>query len=171
MLSQTQTIYKFIVLYMLHNVSFPISNNDINNFVLDKGYTDYITIQSAIGELKDAGLIKDETVRNRTLYSITEEGRQTVNFFPTELSEGLKQDIIDYLKENEIKLREAVTVLADYKKLPTGEYMATGWISEDTGKLLEVSLTVPTEKMALNICLHWKEKNEEIYKYLTDELF
>lgn len=171
MLSETQTIYKFIVLYMLNNVSFPLSNNEISKFILNRGYTDYITLQSAIGELKDNELIEDKTVRNRTLYEITEEGRQTINFFPTELSEELKKDIIEYLKENEHELRQEISVMSDYKKLPNGEYKATGWITEDNEKMVEVSLTVPTEKMALDICLNWKKKNEEIYKYLTGQLF
>ena len=36
----TYTLYKLIVLYMLDNLDFPLTNSQISEFVLEKGYTD-----------------------------------------------------------------------------------------------------------------------------------
>ena len=35
------TLYKLIILYMLDKVDFPLTNSQLSEFILDKGYTDY----------------------------------------------------------------------------------------------------------------------------------
>ena len=44
------TLYKLIILYMLDRVDFPLTNSQISEFILDKGYTDYFKLQQAISE-------------------------------------------------------------------------------------------------------------------------
>ena len=48
------TLYKLIILYMLDRVDFPLTNSQISEFILDKGYTDYFKLQQAISELTQA---------------------------------------------------------------------------------------------------------------------
>lgn len=55
----------------------------ISDFILEKDYTNFLTLQQVINELTDAGMVEAQTVRNRTHLSITEEGKETLNFFPT----------------------------------------------------------------------------------------
>lgn len=53
-------------------------------FFLENDYTTYFTLQQALNELLDAGLVKKETIRNSSRYEITKEGLDTLDF--------LKQD-------------------------------------------------------------------------------
>lgn len=57
-MSETQTLYKLIVLYMLNRVTFPLSNAQLSEFILDREYTDYFTLQQALFELTDSSLIR-----------------------------------------------------------------------------------------------------------------
>ena len=50
-MSETFTLYKLIILYMLNKVDFPLTTSQISEFVLDKGYTTYFKLQEAISEL------------------------------------------------------------------------------------------------------------------------
>ena len=52
------TTYKLIILYMLEKVDFPLTNSQVSEFILDKGYTTYFTLQRAINEL--TGLLPGE---------------------------------------------------------------------------------------------------------------
>ena len=45
-MSDSFTLYKLIVLYMLQKVDFPLTNSQISEFVLDKEYTNYFTLQA-----------------------------------------------------------------------------------------------------------------------------
>ena len=42
------TLYKLIILYMLQNVNFPLSNTQISDFILEKEYTNYYHLQEAL---------------------------------------------------------------------------------------------------------------------------
>ena len=74
MQQETFTLYKLIILYMLDQISVPLSKSTINTFILDKGYTNFLTLQQAIGELLDNQLILQKTEANKVMLSITKEG-------------------------------------------------------------------------------------------------
>lgn len=171
MLQDPLTLYKLIVLYMLNRVSFPMTTAQVSDFVLEKEYTNFLTLQSVINELTDTGMISSETIRNRTYLSITAEGRETLNFFQNRISDTIKTEINTYFRENEFKLRNEVSVLADYYKSTSGEYEAH-LVAKDRGiSLVDITLSVPSEETAASICENWQKKNQSIYQYLIRELF
>ena len=51
---ESLTLYKLIVLYMLDRVAFPLTQSQISEFILDKGYTNYLTLQQVIAELNQS---------------------------------------------------------------------------------------------------------------------
>ena len=89
-MADASTQYKLIVLYMLDQVDFPLTNTQISNFMLDKDYTTYFTVQKAISELIDAGLMRTESTYNNTHYYITPAGRETLSYFPDKISDAIK---------------------------------------------------------------------------------
>lgn len=171
MLQDPLTLYKLIVLYMLNRVSFPLTNAQISDFILEREYTNFLTLQQAVGELTDAGMVSTRTIRNRTHLSITEEGIQTLHYFDNRISESIKQDIDAYFQEHELTLRNEVSVQGNYYKSTSGEYEAH-LVAKDRGiSLVDITLSVPSEEVASAICDNWQTKNETIYQYLIQELF
>ena len=67
---------------MLDKVDFPLTNAQISEFILNKGYTTYFKLQQALSELTEAELIREETSHNRTLYHLTEDGAQASHPMP-----------------------------------------------------------------------------------------
>ena len=63
-MSEPFTLYKLIVLYMLEKLDFPLTNGQISEFILDKGYTTYFTLQQALSEMVESNLIREEFVHN-----------------------------------------------------------------------------------------------------------
>ena len=55
-MSETFTLYKLIILYMLDKVDFPLTNAQISEFILNKGYTTYFKLQQALSALTEAEL-------------------------------------------------------------------------------------------------------------------
>lgn len=171
MLQDPLTLYKLIVLYMLNRVTFPMTAAQVSDFVLEKEYTNFLTLRQVISELSDSGLLSSETVRNRTYLSITDDGRETLRFFKNRINDAIKQEIDAYLGENEFSLRNEISVQGNYYKSTDGGYDAHLSAMDQDAKLVEITLPVPTEEMASAICDHWQEKNQEIYGYLIRQLF
>ena len=171
MLQDPLTLYKLIVLYMLNRVNFPMTTAQVSDFILEKEYTNFLTLQQAISELTDAGMISTQSIRNRTHLAITDDGRETLSFFGNRISDAIKHDIDSYFKDNEFSLRNEVSILGDYYKSTSGEYEAH-LVAKDRGiNLVDITLSVPVEEVAAAICDNWQKKNQEIYEYLVSALF
>ena len=170
MLSDPQTLYKLMILYMLRRVKFPLKNSQISEFFLDKEYTDYISLQQALAELLESHLISAEEIRNSPQYEITREGEEALAYFGSNVSEEIKADLDAFLKENKIRLRNEVGVIADYFRNSNGEIQARCEVREGKSPLISLQLAVPSEKTAELICENWKLKNQKIYSFLMQEL-
>lgn len=169
-MSESFTLYKLIVLYMLKKLDFPLTNGQISEFILEKGYTTYFTLQQAISEMVEAGFIREETTHNRTLYHLTEEGTQTIQFFKNNISPAIQQDIDTFLAEKRYALKNEVSVKADYYPLRTKEYAVRCQILENGTPLIDLTLTVPTEEEASTVANNWNNKNQEIYAQIMASL-
>ena len=109
MTQEPLTLYKLIVLYMLDQVDFPLTGAQVSDFILTKEYTSFLTLQQAISELNEAGLIATRSIGNRTNLLITGEGKNTLSFFENRISDTIKKEVVQYLKEKEMfLLRETV---------------------------------------------------------------
>ncbi|MBQ9142306.1 MAG: DUF4364 family protein [Lachnospiraceae bacterium] len=171
MLQDPLTLYKLIVLYMLSRVNFPLTTAQISDFILEKEYTNFLTLQQVIGELTDAGMIDTRSVHNRTHLTITAEGKETLHYFENHINDTIKQEIREYFIENEFALQEEVSVLSDYYKATSGEYEAHLVAKEQDINLIELTLSVPSKELAATICDNWQKRNQEIYQYIIEQLF
>ncbi len=170
MQSDATTLYKLIILYMLDKVDFPLTNAQITDFILEKDYTNYFNVQQSISEMKEADLIISETIRNSSYFKITNAGRETIHFFDSDISEAIRNDIDSFLSDNKYKLREEVSILADYYEKKKNEFVATCYVREQGSKIVEINLSVSTEQEAQTICNNWKNKSQDVYSYLIQKL-
>ena len=168
---ESLTLYKLIVLYMLDKVAFPLNQSQISEFVLDKGYTNYLTLQQVISELIETNLITAHTTLNRTQLTITKEGKDSLGYFEGRISDAIKSEILDYFKENSMELRNEVSVVSNYYKTVNGEYEAVLSAKDKDITLVEIKMSVPTPQIASAICDNWNKKNQEVYQMLTKMLF
>jgi predicted transcriptional regulator len=171
MQQETFTLYKLIVLYMLDQSAVPLSKSTVNAFILDKGYTNYMTLQQAIGELLDNQLITQKSDANRALLSVTAEGCDTLNYFENRISDAIKEDVKNFLIENKTQLKNDYSITSNYYKSVSGEYEAQLMAKEKDVVLMDLRISVPTQEMAEDVCLNWKKRNEEVYRMLTQMLF
>ncbi len=171
MSSNPLTLYKLIVLYMLNRVNFPLTNAQVGDFVLEKGYTNYFTLQQAISELIGSDMIKAKSIRNRTHLEITDSGKETLGFFENRISTAIKEDINKYFKENQYELKNEVSIVSNYYKATSGEYEANLLIKEKGINLVNLTLSLPDEELAASICDKWEAASQDVYNMLVEKLF
>ncbi len=162
-MSEAFTLYKLIVLYMLEKVNFPLTNGQISEFILEQGYTTYFTLQQAISEMVTAGFIREESTHSRTLYHLTEEGSETIQFFKSNISPAIREDVDNYMKEKAYDLKTQVSVKADYYPNKNNEYSVRCQIFENDTSLIDLTINVPTEEAASTLVNNWNNRNQEIY--------
>lgn len=156
---------------MLDRVNFKLSYSQISSFILEKEYTNFMTLQQVIADLQDTELISTDASLNRTLFSITEEGRNTLSYFRNRIGDAIINDIDAFLSEKHLELKSEASIIAKYYKTTSGDYEAELIAREKESDLVNIKISVPAKDMAESICENWYDKNEQIYKYLMEELF
>ncbi len=164
-------LYKLIILYMLDRVDFPLTNAQLSQFIIDKGYTTYFNLQESINQLITDGFISSTTIRNTSHYQSTPKGREALAFFENKLSEGIKQDILSFFNAEKINLKNEVELLADYYPTSRGEYTVICTINDRGDTVLELKMNVPSKDQAIAICDAWPEKSTSTYQYLLKNLW
>ena len=162
------TIYKLAILYLLDKSDIPLTNTQLSNFFLEKDYTDYFSIQEVLMDLEDNGLVRTESTHRNTQYSITEDGKKTLRFFHKKITDGMKEDVRNFLSENKIAFRRENHLLANYEKTENQEYAVRCQLRNENKNLIDLTLLVQKKEQAIAVCENWKKQNEEVYAYLMD---
>ncbi|MCD7745290.1 MAG: DUF4364 family protein [Lachnospiraceae bacterium] len=169
-MADSDTLYKLIILYMLSRVDFPLTNAQISDFILEKDYTDFFTLQSVLADLEDGQMIHTETIRNCSYYTILEAGEEVLKYFHNRISPTIRRELDQYMTDNKIQMRDDVSVLADYYKNTEGDYSVRCVVKEKLANLIDLTITVPYEDQAKAACRSWKEHSQSIYKFVFKEL-
>lgn len=166
----TFTLYKLIILKMMKEVDFSLSNAQICSFILDKDYTNYFNVQQALNEMLDAELILCETTHNTSYYRLTALGEETLEFFGNQIPEVIQNDILSYLQEKKYALREEVSVQADYYEEQKDRYTVCCKIMDHGAPLMELVMAASSEDEAARMVDMWKKKNKKIYESIYTSL-
>lgn len=168
--NQELSLNKLIILYMLNILQKPLSNSKISEFILNKNYTNYFSLQEYLGQMLESELIKVISKAHMSFYEITETGKTTLDFFENRIPDSIKQEIVDYLKENKYEIKNSLEISAEYIPGLKGDYLVHCIAKENKEIILELKLTVYDKEYAIKICNNWNLKNHEIYKNLLMDL-
>ena len=160
------TLYKLMILYLIEKVDFPLSNSQISEFILDKGYTNYFTVQRAFHELEEENMLRVKQIRNMSHYALSDEGSEAIEMFEYQIPNSIAQ----FLKEKEYELRKEANVTADFYPSKGDEYTVNLKIREKENLLLEINLNVVSRDQAVYICDHWEKKHSDVYSMLIEKL-
>lgn len=166
MSDQLQVLYKLMTLYTLSRVDFALTNKQIAGVFTELGYTNYFNVQYTIGDLVDSGLIREDMYPDCYYYSLTDAGRASLDALKNDLGPDIRSDIDQYLKENRLQFREAVSTRADYYRSTTGDYQVHCEVLDHSELLMEMTVTVPSEQQAKIVAKQWKKKSSDIYSYV-----
>lgn len=170
MMVNSFTIYKLMILYMLNKLDCRLTNAQLSQFFVENKYTDYFNIQQTLSELVTSGFIEKIVIRNTSYYTISSEGYEALTFFKNQIPKGAMDDINSFLESNKFDLKNEVGTIADYYKHTTGDYIAHCQVMEGKSLLYEVSISVPSEEEAKQVCDNWRLASEEIYAFIMKML-
>ena len=164
------TTYKLIVLYMAKHATEALTNSQISEFILDKGYTNYFTLQQALHDLSDTELIRTEHIHNNSYYSMNQSGEETLEFFGHKIPAEIKTEIDQFFNEHKYHLRSENEVTADYYEDKKDCYIVRCEIHDKKELLVGITLNVTDEAQATAICDNWRNLHGDVYDYLIHTL-
>ena len=155
---------------MLKRCQVPLSKSQIYDFILEKEYTNFLTLQEVFSELASSGLITEKTMANRTYLELTEDGAKTLEFFGNRVNPAVRDQIDEYLKANNMKLINETSIRGDYRKVADHEYEVRMIATDGNQVLMDLTMSVPTEETAQSMLDKWQNRNQDIYSFLVKEL-
>ena len=148
------TIYKLMVLYMAQHSRKELTNSQISEFVLDRDYTDYFHLQQVLSELVE----------------LTDEGSKTLSYFENDLSQDIRNEIEEFLKDYGYEMPERILTPADYYTTPQGTYAVRCQLIEKDTAIMDLTMAAPNKAAARAICKSWPQKCQDIYTTIMGEL-
>ena len=101
---------KLIILHLLQKMGISLSNSEICQFLLEKNYMDYFSIQQYLSELETAGWLEKTQEQNHTRYTLTDDGEEVMNYFIKER--------ISFVQASTAAVSSGVTFLINLKGRP-----------------------------------------------------
>lgn len=161
---------KIILLYIIDKISIPVSNIQITKIILENKFMNYFLLQQFLNELCDTNLLDCRNVDGKTFYSITENGKKTLEYFINLIPFGIKATIDNTALEIRKSIRNETLITADYTPKSENEYVVSCKMHEDNFSLIDLKITVGTKNDARIICENWRKSSQEIYSEIIDTL-
>ncbi len=154
---------KLIALYIIENFKTPVPNAFIVDTLMLEPFVNYFDLQQRIGELEDEGFVTFFTENDERFYSITQKGREALEFFGDRTPKTVRERLLRAIKIKVKDLKNALSIKADYKKLNDIEYNVSLGISEGSFDMFSLNLSVGDEVMAKKICGAFKNNPQAMY--------
>ncbi|MFV0313606.1 MAG: DUF4364 family protein [Anaerotignum sp.] len=156
--------HKLIILHLVKKMGISLSNSEICQFLLNKEYMDYFSVQQYLAELVEAGWLEKSNEHNNTRYTLNEEGEEVINYFQNHVNESVKEDIGIYVKENSKRIRAEYAVTANYFPEFNGDFLVKCGLCDDDGaQLMQISVCVVSKQQAQQICRNWRKNVTNLY--------
>ena len=120
--------------------------------------------------MENANLIRLEKEHSRTFYHLTEEGAETIQFFQNKISPTIQDEIDTFLQEKHYEPKMLSQCAQTITGMTITNFLCAVRSQENHGSLIDLTITVPTEQEAKTVVHHWKQKNQEIYAFVMQNL-
>ena len=162
--------HKLSVLFFVRALDIPLTNEQITEFFIKTFFLNYFDLQQLLAELVETQHLAYMEGRQFSYYTLTDKGREALDFFQSRIDYHVRQDILKYAHENRDRLRNESQLTAGYKRLDNNEYEVTLRVMEGDMVLMELKLNVINAKQAKTICSNWKTNAPEVYKKVIESL-
>lgn len=119
----------------------------------------------------ESEFVRAETIRNTTNYHLISSGKEALSMFHTQISEPIKNDILDYFAEKNTNFeKKSILPQTTIHSKETWWIYGKTQIKEKGSLLLELNINVVSKEQAIAICDSWEKKSDAVYGKLMEML-
>ena len=166
------SVNKLIVLFVFDKMESALSERTIlETCCAVNTWLNYMDCKELLPRLLEDGFICSiSSPDEEPLYTITSDGRESLNNFYINIPKSIRDEISAFIKKNSGKLRNRQECKSDYYQNVDGTYTVYLKILAPVQPMLELRFVVPDKKTAQNIYKNWESKASELYSAIYETL-
>lgn len=161
---------KVLILYILNKMEEPITNDNLLKLVLSVMDMNYFYFQQFLLDLIENQYIITFHQDNKSVYQITDSGRETLKLMH-DILPGIMKLKVDTSFKTELKAsKEEESITAEFIPRSENDYTVTCRINENNSTIFEVKIFAGSREEAKKIVDNWKENAYRIYPEILNSL-
>lgn len=148
---------KLLLLYILDQIEKPLSNTQVTEFILENDIMNYFMLQQFLSELREADFIVEDITGTQHLISITEKGRNTLDYFVNRIPRHQQEEITNLIELKKEAMKISTEIKGDYRKIQDNTYIVSLSIIEKDTPIIHLEFNVNDERRAEEMCNKWKQ--------------
>ena len=161
---------KVLILYILNQLNKPISNDSLLHLVLLVQEMNYFYFQQFLLDLLDSQYIIGYTKEDKTMYKITDSGKETLHLTLDLLPGIMKLKIDNALKEELDDVQNFNHAISEFFAQNEKEFIVKCKLIQNNITNFELTLHASSREQAKLIANKWEKEHEEIYPIILEML-
>lgn len=171
---QDSTISKLIMLFVMEKMEMPLTERSIIDICTTQNdWLNYMECKDVLFQLLEANFIyRTDNQGSEERYIISYDGQNCLEHFYQRIPQILREQIIDYIKNNRSHFKKSQEYVADYSKNNDGTYLVVLKIRSHTVNYptFEIKIATSSRQSALESCKNWRENAHLIYEQVYQSL-
>lgn len=167
---QKKALNKIILLYVMDCMEIPLKIDTLTEICDANNWVGYMDCRDCVYDLIDAGHIVNISKNNYKLYVLSNQGKECLGIFYSEIPLSKRDEIKAKVKEQRCHYRRLQDYFSDYYMNDDGSYTVVLRINTPSQPLLDLKLCVQNKQRAKWLYKNWIEKAPMIYEFLHTQL-
>jgi predicted transcriptional regulator len=168
--SETLAENKVLILYILNKLDKPINNESLLKLVLSIQEMNYFYFQQFLLDLLENKYIIGYTKEDKTMYKITDAGRETLSLTDDLLPGIMKLKIDNALKVEVNEVQNLNHVVSEFIPRNENEFIVKCKLIQNNITVFELNLQANSREEAKYIAEKWEKEHDEIYPIILELL-
>lgn len=161
---------KVLILYILDKLNKPINNESLLRLVLSVQEMNYFYFQQFLLDLLENKYIIGYTKEEKTMYKITDAGKETLSLTDDLLPGIMKLKIDNALKEEVDDIQNEKHAVSEFIPRNENEFLVKCKLIQNNMTVFELNLNANSREQAKYIASKWEQEHEEIYPIILELL-
>jgi len=161
---RTVTDIKVFLLFLIDNIGYPIEHSSIIEIVSENTEEILLDYDECLRELSDDGHLLFDEFNGEKYYMISDTGRMIASELYDSLDKEFRERSLRYAAKYTSLSKSGATVGATVSEAEGKGYKVNMQVSDSSGELMNVSVTVKSRLEAEKIKLNFESKPEGVYR-------
>lgn len=162
-------VQKLVILFVFDKMAIPLAETTLLDICTsDNNWLTYMECKQYLSELLETNLVY--RLPKSDMLNITQDGVSCLSLFFTRIPSSIRDEIVQYARENRMRFKKRQSYFCDYSKNADGTYTVIMRINNDITTLMELKLVVANRQLAKYLYKSWVDKASSTYSIIYDNL-